>query len=322
MNYPDVVPGQEVTFSAQQENDIRHLLNTMNGIGGGVPHGGNSKVSRLKVYNGTAEKFKKGVAVSLKNTFVDDAVEAVKYTDDLPHWGITTDIIDPGCFGEIVVSGPVEIAYITDGSGDAGGNFVKPDAGGEKFIRQKDSGMPLLADEKNSRYIVLLGGGQLSKPAIEYNGYFTCKVLPQTKDDINKDRLRVAVCDGETWDAEKQTSLNPSIYEVNGVAIAKECTIVTVNREKPYIVLQHVVSKLGEEKILALSKNDLLKREVYKKTYNYIIGELYKDTTVKAGIIQRHPGYPDTYRTASDGRIYIYTLSDVCMFYADEDDNG
>lgn len=316
-NYPDVVPGQEVTFSAQQENDIRHLLNAMNGIGGGVLHGGNSKVSRLKVYNGIAEKFKKGVAVSLKNTIVDDAVEAVKYTDDLPHWGITTDIIDPGCFGEIVVSGPVEIAYIGDGHGDADGNFVKPVEGGEKFRRFKDSGVPLLADAKNSRYIVLLGG-QPSKATTEYNGYFTCKVLAQTEDDINKNQLRVAVCDGVTWKETQQIS-GVSKCVINDWKIDIPSIIVTVTREKPYIVLKYTWErKTGEDympEILCISEDIFIHNVASKEgNYYYLIGEL--DTTQSAlsspaKIIQRHGQNP---YLSTDGMIRFWTSFDVCSF--------
>lgn len=150
--------------------------------------------------------------------------------------------------------------------------------------------------------------------AVGYNGYFTCKVLPQNKDDIEENKLRVAVCDGETWDPDKQSSL-PSRYRVNDVEKKYPSVIIECSRQKPYIVFQYQTDDVV--KVVALSEAELNKD--LPKVYHYIIAELSNeegyghDQSIR--IIQRHTAQ------LNNGIINFWTASDVCSWvYKDENE--
>lgn len=112
----------------------------------------------------------------------------------------------------------------------------------------------------------------------EYNGYFTLKDVSTRDEQGNITAVRIAVCDGETWDAEHETS-GDSYLRVNNTQYSVPCTILTdVSR---YIYIQYDVRTSPPTITLISSQN--VKEDVDKELYYYLVGELYEEQ-----IIQRH----------------------------------
>ena len=136
-----------------------------------------------------------------------------------------------------------------------------------------------------------------------YNGYFTCKLLDRDENDINNNQVRVAVCDGETWDEEKETSYK-SIAKINGVSKEFESTIITLTRTTRQIVLRYDFSK-DEATICAVSE---LSNSFYTFT-DYLIGE-YVEVNNMYKMVQRH----------TSGVLLLNTYANLCLVgeYIDE----
>ena len=272
VGYADVVPGQKIEFSARWHNDINRLLNAVNGTGAGAILGGAGTVSRLKVYNSTSENLNFGWAVAFDNkAIVDGAVPAVKYSSNAKAWGVLTETLEPGSFGSVIISGAVEVAF--SGSGD----YASPNSDGKSFVVGATGAQVLCS--KDGRAVILLGGGVASETG--YNGYFTLKPLAQTEEELEQDKIRVAVCDGQTWNSERLSS-NQSLAYINGVLKYYSSTIVTVSKDTPLIVMRY---SFGEDKAEIKAVKELV--DSFYTYTDYLIGELvFADNQLK--LIQRH----------------------------------
>lgn len=149
-----------------------------------------------------------------------------------------------------------------------------------------------------------------SSSAAAYNGYFTLKPLAQTEEELEQDKIRVAVCDGQTWDSVTEKS-GYSAYSINDDTRYIASKIVTVNPDKPYIVLQHTIGKIGQEKITTLSLEEFTAEVPYPTEVYYLIGELSLSFEHAPRIIQRHGENP---HNNENGMIRIWTVSDLCEF--------
>lgn len=158
-NYPDVSPGQKIQLSARWHNDINRLLNALNGAGSGILAAGGGMFSRLAVYNSTEEVLQSGWAVSFDaDNIIEGAVPAKLYSKDSDIWGVLNETLDPGSFGSVTISGPVEVAI----TGDSGTSAAPSDDG--KTFTLGSSGVSVIA-KSDERAIILLGGrgGEASK---------------------------------------------------------------------------------------------------------------------------------------------------------------
>lgn len=153
-NYSQVTPGQPVSYSAQRENDITALLNSMNGMRSDASLGGAGSLSRLKVYNNTQESIETGSAVVFDEEaeIIDEAIACTEYKAG-KKWGVLVDDLDPDSFGVVVISGPVEVE-ISSGSGQ----FATPASDGKSFVLG-GSGVPVLCSNAQSAVILLGGSG-------------------------------------------------------------------------------------------------------------------------------------------------------------------
>lgn len=110
-----------------------------------------------------------------------------------------------------------------------------------------------------------------------YNGYFTIKDVSTYNEDGTVKEYRVAVCDGETWDEETETS-GPMLLRVNYSTVSVPCCILSDFKQGQYIYLVYTNSthQIGFQVSSIQSDNF--------DVYYYLIGEFSKDGT----IIQRH----------------------------------
>lgn len=147
------------------------------------------------------------------------------------------------------------------------------------------------------------GLGQAPVQKTEYNGYFTCKLLDRNDDDIKNNQVRVAVCDGETWNEENETS-NNSVAKINGVSKTFKPIIVSLTRTSRQIVLRYDFSK---DKAAICVVPEL--RDSFYTFTDYLIGE-YVEVDGMYKLVQRH----------TSGVLILNTYANLCLAgeYADE----
>jgi len=153
--FPDVTKGDEFKPSALLSNNVRRLINGINGFGGnGVP-GTGSGVVRIQVYNNAAAEIPAGSAVNFSETasLCGDAVPAEVFTDAAKTWGVITAKLAVKQMGDCIVSGPATVAI----SGDSG-KYASPNPAAPATFTRGESGSPILF-VANGKGIILLGGG-------------------------------------------------------------------------------------------------------------------------------------------------------------------
>ena len=119
--YPDVHPGEPFKPSAQEENDIRRMLNAgghsgVRGTGAGV----NVENICINAYNPGTTAIASGTVVTFVNAaMVEDAVQvaAMAAGSTATEWAIAQETIESHQFGSVLVMGAV-IVPITGETGD------------------------------------------------------------------------------------------------------------------------------------------------------------------------------------------------------------
>lgn len=161
--YPDVVRGEPFKPSAALSNDVRRLVNTLNGMQSGAQRGSACGYSRITVYNSSGLVIPSGSAVNFADNanLCESIVPIVAFTDVERPWGVIQSKLEGGRSGACVVSGPVFVE--TSGSGD----FVKPDVSDPAVFTRGADGAKILFVNSEGRALIDLGGGGGA-----YNGYF------------------------------------------------------------------------------------------------------------------------------------------------------
>lgn len=158
--YPDVNPGDKFKPIAKLENDVRHIVNGMNGFGGGVIQAGNPGVIRVPVYNSTSPaavlQAGKAVSIDLSGVIAGDAYPAIAYSDSLPCYGVLMKDLNGGDCGTCILSG---LASVQIASTPATGNYALPGTGGV-FVRG-DEGVPIL-NISGTKAVVMLGAAKIA----------------------------------------------------------------------------------------------------------------------------------------------------------------
>ena len=152
--YGDVTPGEEFRPSAALSNDIRHLLNGLNGFGGN-PFGANGAGTvRIQAYNATGGELRAGTAVNFDDgkPMSGDAVPMKSFSDPRRPWGVVTQRLKTGEIGDCFISGPVAVAL--SGSGD----YAQPTIMNPSVFTRGAEGAPVLYGS-GGRGVVNLGAG-------------------------------------------------------------------------------------------------------------------------------------------------------------------
>lgn len=163
--YPDVSPGDRVRLSAKRENDISHLLNRMNGFGGGkaIPR---SEVLEVQVYNAGSSVLGYGAAVNFVSSgavMAGDMIPCSAVSDPSARWGILTTRLEPRQGGTCIVAGPVRVTYLEGSGGECAAPKVSSGAavyssGAQVYSRGGD-GAPIIYAGASGGVILLGGGG-------------------------------------------------------------------------------------------------------------------------------------------------------------------
>ena len=160
--YSDVQVGDKFVPTAQRENDISRLLNSLNGFSSGVSLAVKSQ-HRVKIYNAGADVIPAGSAVIfVPGDIISDSVPVKLYDGSANVWGVTTQNIDASAFGSAVISGPVQVTMASAGEG----KYASPSQDGKSFTFS-GSGAVILGSsqvEDSIKAVVVLGfgGGSVS----------------------------------------------------------------------------------------------------------------------------------------------------------------
>ena len=151
-NYPDFVPGERVSFNANRENEINHLLNGGGGFGDGRTPGRTTPNVRLQAWNSTNSTLQAGKVVQIAvtgSTMSGEAFPIVAFSDVDAPFGVLTSSLSAGEAGDLLVSGMATVTI----SGSSG-NYAKPVSGGT-FVRGNE-GVKIL-HVSGTKAIILLG---------------------------------------------------------------------------------------------------------------------------------------------------------------------
>lgn len=160
--YPDVHTGEAFSPSAALSNDVRHLINGLNGCGGNAVMQNSPGTVRIQVCNGTDTPLFKGTAVSFGGMHVtEDIALAVGFTDPAKPWGVVTQALAPGEIGDCCISGPVCVALAGTGG------YAQPSPASPAVFTAGATGAPVLC-AFNGRALINIGAGN----AENYDGPF------------------------------------------------------------------------------------------------------------------------------------------------------
>lgn len=180
--YPDVTRGDKFRPITALENDVRHMVNAIDGF---VTPGANNKRNHevVAIINNTDTMFQAGTIVNLEKEGDDatGAIFAVPIQSVDEKWGIVTGNVAPKAFGSCIISGVVAVPN----NGHTGADYLEPDLTDQekrKFMASAKGGVRVLSHFRlNSRSLINLGEGRPSADEPEYDNYF--KVIPGTEEN-------------------------------------------------------------------------------------------------------------------------------------------
>ena len=205
--YPDVQPGQAYRPSAALENDVRHLLNRLNGFS--VPGGMLMPERNLKIYNATENNTLLAgtvVAPAESGDIIDGAIPVRQYRQGDKLFGVVIEDMEVDAFGSCTIAGPVEVAI----SGTGATAAIAED--GKSFVA--GTGDITVLYISGDRGVVLLGA---SSGTAEYNGYFKLIATlagPTAGDETTTTKIDVKIVDGANATGNSMCCVNNTKYFV------------------------------------------------------------------------------------------------------------
>lgn len=167
--YSDVTPGDPFEPSAQEENDIRRMLNA-GGLTGvrGSSSGTFVENICINAYNPGNTVISSGVVVVFIDTLMIEGaiqVSIMPSNSDSQEWAIAQGEIPPHGFGTVLVMGAVLVPIVSgENEGEDNYSFVVPVGGGASFMRAKN-GFARILRLVGSSALILVGsslGGNYS----------------------------------------------------------------------------------------------------------------------------------------------------------------
>ncbi len=153
--WPDVTAGEPVRNHAALENNLRHMVNELNGFGDNSPRATFGGVVRLQVWNATDAVIKAGSPVAFDGglEMVNGAVPVCRVTDAAKPYGVLQGTLAKKGIGGCIVAGPA-VVNVSGGSGD----FAEPVPNGDGFTLS-GGGAARVIFNMGGRALVLIGIG-------------------------------------------------------------------------------------------------------------------------------------------------------------------
>jgi hypothetical protein len=170
--FPDVSKGQKFTPSAMLSNNVRHIVNSLNGFQSRGILGAGSGVVRIQVYNAGSGEIAAGTAVNFSEngSLCGDVIPCEPLKDAAKPWGVTVLKLAAKEMGDCVLSGPANVAL--SGSGD----YAQPSVGSPATFTRGATGAPVIFFSGGKGVILL---GAISQDI--YDGPFALSYDTETK---------------------------------------------------------------------------------------------------------------------------------------------
>lgn len=210
--FPDVNIGDKFQPSALLENQVRRLVNSVNGFSGGpfLPESVARCISTV-VYNASGSAIPAGSAVEIvpEKELMDGSFPVQPYSGIYPAAvvGVVVKEVETNEIAECIFAGPVTVA--ASGSG----NYAIPDPANPATFVLGNAGFPVLYSSGGS--VAVLLGAVAGSPT--YSGPFALSV---ETDESGKKKVRIASgfasCNGEFFTVPEA--------ELNGTGTVCVCT--------------------------------------------------------------------------------------------------
>lgn len=149
--FPDVTRGEAFKPNALLSNNVRHIVNAMNGFGA-KPLLATGGMIRIQVFNGTGANMAAGTAVNFAESgeMCGEAVPAEPLKDTMKPWGVLVNPLAAKAMGSCVICGPATVSL--SGTGD----YAKPSAGNPASFTRGAEGVPVIF-ASGGKGVILLG---------------------------------------------------------------------------------------------------------------------------------------------------------------------
>ena len=155
--FPDVTRGQAFTPNVLLSNNLRHIVNSLNGFHGGIQKSSSSGMVRIQVYNNSDEEISSGSAVNFSDSgfFCENAVPCEKLKDAGRPWGVLAQNLGVMQIGDCIISGPA-IVSVT-GSGE----YAFPNVSTPGVFERGGAGAVILFSSEEGKAVINLGASTL-----------------------------------------------------------------------------------------------------------------------------------------------------------------
>ncbi len=149
--FPDVSPGDKFKPNALLSNNVRHIVNTLNGFNG-KPIMATGGMIRIQVYNNSGSTLTAGTAVNFADSgsLCGEAVPAIKLKDTEKPWGVLVNQLKSKGIGSCILCGPAQVSLT--GSGD----YAAPTTSNPSVFTRGATGAPVIF-AGDGKGVVLLG---------------------------------------------------------------------------------------------------------------------------------------------------------------------
>lgn len=149
--FPDVSPGDKFKPNALLSNNVRRIVNALNGFNG-KPVMATGSMIRIQVYNDSGATLAAGTAVNFseKGSLCGEAVPAIKLKDTEKPWGVLVNQLKSKGIGSCILCGPAQVTL--SGSGD----YAAPTTSNPSVFTRGATGAPVIF-AGDGKGVVLLG---------------------------------------------------------------------------------------------------------------------------------------------------------------------
>ena len=156
--FPDVTRGQTFTPNALLSNNVRRMVNSLNGFQAGGQRGGHSGTVRIQVYNNSESEIAEGTAVNFSDSgfFCENAAPCETLKDAGKAWGVLLQTLAPMQIGDCIISGPAVVSVT--GSGE----YASPSVSSPGIFERGSSGAVILFSSEDGKAVINLGAAVMA----------------------------------------------------------------------------------------------------------------------------------------------------------------
>jgi len=149
--FPDVQRGDDFKPNALLSNNIRHIVNALNGFAA-KPMMATGGMIRIQVFNNSGSTLTAGMAVNFSDSgsMCGEAVPAIKLKDTEKPWGVLVNELKAKAIGSCILCGPAKVSLT--GSGD----YAAPTTSNPAVFTRGATGAPVIF-ASDGKGVVLLG---------------------------------------------------------------------------------------------------------------------------------------------------------------------